>query len=94
VSEVLVARRAGRGKCWEVMMDGRPMERFSRLEAAVEAVDFELERMGRGVVLSAAAEAAWRRAAPPAADPGAANLGEALRLGVWHRFSPRGARAI
>src|SRR6478735_6884784 len=73
VSEVLVVRRAARGKCWEVVMDGRPMEQFSRLEAAVEAVDFELERMGRGAVLSAAAEAAWRRAAPPVA--GAANLG-------------------
>src|SRR6478736_2700651 len=82
VSEVVVARRAGRGKCWEVVMDGRSMERFSRLEAAVEAVDFELERMGRGAVLSAAADAAWRRAAPPTADPApgprAANLGEAL----------------
>ena len=48
VSEVLVVRRAGRGKCWEVVIDGRPMERFSRLEEAVEAVDFELERMGEG----------------------------------------------
>jgi ATP-dependent helicase IRC3 len=98
VSEVLVVRRAGRGKCWEVVMDGRPMERFSRLEAAVEAVDFELERMGRGAVLSAAAEAAWRRAAPPvvgaAPGPRAANLAEALRLSVWHRFHPRGARPI
>ena len=97
VSEVLVLRRAGRGKCWEVVMDGRPMERFSRLEAAVEAVDFELERLGRGAVLSAAAEAAWRRAAPPVAGeapgPRAANLAEALRLSVWHRFHPRGARA-
>src|SRR4029079_12712466 len=65
VSEVLVARRAGRGKCGEVVMDGKPMERFSRLEAAVEAVDFELERMGRGAVASATAEAAWRRAPAP-----------------------------
>src|SRR6185436_17227322 len=95
VSEVLVARRAGRGKCWEVVMDGRPMERFSRLEEAVEAVDFELERMGRGAVLSAAPQAAWRRAAPPVSDDArAANLGESLRLGVWHRFYPRGSRAI
>ncbi len=39
-------------------MDGRTMERFSHLEAAVEAVDFEIERMGRGSVLSAAPEAA------------------------------------
>jgi len=61
-------------------------------------VDFELERMGPRAVLSAAAEAAWRRAAPPVADqapgPRAANLGQALRLSVWHRFHPRGARAI
>jgi hypothetical protein len=98
VNEVLVVRRAGRGKCWEVVMDGRPMERFSRLETAIEAVDFELERMGPRVVLSAAAEAAWRRAAAPVADPTpgppAANLGEALRLTAWHRFHPRGVRAI
>jgi hypothetical protein len=98
VSEVLVVRRPGRGKCWEVVMDGRAMERFSRLEAAVEAVDFELERMGPRAVLSAAAEAAWRRApAPVAGDvpgPRAANLGEALRLRVWDRLHGRGARAI
>jgi hypothetical protein len=79
-------------------MDGRLMERFSRLETAVEAVDFELERMGPGVVASAAAEAAWRRAPPPIAGEStgrrAANLAEALRLSVWHRFHPRGARAI
>ena len=96
-SEVLVVRRPGRGKCWEVVMDGRPMERFSRLEAAVEAVDFELERMGRAAVLSAAAEAAWRKAAPPIGDDasraGATNLDQALRLGVWNRFHARGTGA-
>ena len=79
VSEVLVVRRAGRGKCWEVVMDGRPMERFSRLEAAVEAVDFELERMGRGAVAVggrggrvAAGRAAGRRrgARPARREPG------------------------
>jgi superfamily II DNA or RNA helicase len=93
VSEMLVVRRAARGKCWEVVMDGRPMERFSRLEAAVEAVDFELERMGRGAVLSAAPEAAWRRAAAPAVEAPAGlrptNLAEALRLAVWNRFHSR-----
>lgn len=93
VSEMLVVRRAARGKCWEVVMDGRPMERFSRLEAAVEAVDFELERMGRGAVLSAAPEAAWRRAAPPvgevAPEARPINLAEALRLAVWSRFHAR-----
>ena len=78
-------------------MDGRPMERFSRMEAAVEAVDFELDRMGRAVVLSAAAEAAWRRDAPPdrggRARSAAANLGEALRLSVWQRFHSRGGQS-
>ena len=69
-------------------MDGRPMERFSRLEAAVEAVDFELERMGRGAVLSAAPEAAWRRTLPPGRTAGVTTLGEALRLSVWNRFHP------
>ena len=81
-----------RGKCWEVAIDGRLMERFSRIEEAVEAVDYEIERIGRGAVLSAAAEAAWRRAAPPVAGeapgPPAANLAEALRLSVWHRLRP------
>src|SRR3954469_12083844 len=98
VSEALVLRRPGRGKCWEVVVDGRAMKRFSRLETAVEAVDFELERMGRSAVTSAAVEAAWRRAPAPIAGEAtgwrAANLAEALRLSVWHRFHPRGARAI
>ena len=88
ISEAVVVRRPGRGKCWEVLMDGRPMERFSRLEAAVEAVDFELERMGRGAVLSAAPEAAWRRTLPPGRTAGVTTLGEALRLSVWNRFHP------
>jgi len=91
ISEALVLRRPGRGKCWEVTMDGRAMERFSQLEAAVEAVDFEIERMGRGAALSAAPEAAWRRAAP-AGGEGATNLGQALRSSVWNRLHPRGAR--
>jgi len=88
ISEAVVVRRPGRGKCWEVLMDGRPMERFSRLEAAVEAVDFELERMGRGAVLSAAPEAAWRRTLPPGRMAGVTTLDEALRLSVWNRFHP------
>jgi hypothetical protein len=70
-------------------MAGRIMERFSRLEAAVEAVDFELEQMGRATVLSAAPEAGWRRAASPVTEDAPANFGEALRLMVWRRFHPR-----
>ena len=98
ISEALVVRRPGRGKCWEVTIDGRAMERFSQMEAAVEAVDFEIERMGRGAVLSAAQEAAWRRAAAPAGgEPAGArvtDIDQALRLSVWNRFHPRGARAV
>ena len=80
VNEVLVLRRPGRGKVWEVVMDDRPMERFGRIEEAVDAVDFEIERMGRATALSAKHDASWRRAA---------NRGDALRLAVWHRFHPR-----
>ena len=80
MSEVLVLRRAGRGKVWEVVMDDRAMERFGRLEEAVDAVDFEIERMGRATALSAKHDASWRRAG---------NRGDALRLAVWNRLHPR-----
>src|SRR3954468_6683686 len=80
VNEVLVLRRPGRGKVWEIVMDGRPMTRFGRIEEAVEAVDFEIEGMGRATALSAKREAAWRRAADRA---------DALRLAVWRRLHPR-----
>jgi hypothetical protein len=84
VNEVLVLRRPGRGKVWEVVMDDRPMTRFGRIEEAVDAVDFEIERMGRATALSAKHDASWRRAA---------DRGDALRLAVWHRFHPRGGPA-
>jgi hypothetical protein len=61
-------------------MDDRPMERFGRIEEAVDAVDFEIERMGRATALSAKHDASWRRDANRADD---------LRLAVWHRFHPR-----
>jgi len=80
VNEVLVLRRPGRGKVWEVVMDSRTMTRFARLEEAVDAVDFELEQMGRATALSAKHDASWRRAGARA---------DALRLEVWHRFHPR-----
>ncbi|MDB4983764.1 MAG: helicase, phage associated protein [Myxococcales bacterium] len=90
-SEVLVVRRPGRGKVWEVVIDDASKERFSRLEEAVDAVDFELERMGRATAASARPEASWRRAAPFASGDATArpaNLGESLRLSVWQRFYP------
>ncbi len=60
-------------------MDEQPMARFGRIEEAVEAVDFELERMGRAAALSAKHDAGWRRAG---------DRGDALRLAVWRRFHP------
>ncbi|MBX3264844.1 MAG: DEAD/DEAH box helicase [Labilithrix sp.] len=81
-SEALVLRRAPRGKAWEVTLDGKVMDRFSRMEEAVQAVDYELERMGRAAARSARDDAPWRRA-PSSAPPALA--AEALRLAVWRR---------
>jgi ATP-dependent helicase IRC3 len=81
-SEVTVLARAARGKRWEVSIDGRVQERFSSIEAAVEAVDYELSRRGREVAGSARPEAAWRTA-----------RAEALRLSVWQRVVGASASA-
>jgi ATP-dependent helicase IRC3 len=80
VNEVLVLRRPGGGKAWEVVMDDQPMARFGRIEEAVDAVDFEIERMGRAAALSAKHDASWRRAG---------DRGDALRLAVWNRLYQR-----
>ena len=80
MNEVLVLRRPGRGKVWEAVMDDRPMARFGRIEEAVDAVDFEIERMGQAAALSAKHDASWRRAV---------GRGDALRLAVWHRLHAR-----
>jgi hypothetical protein len=82
-SEALVLKRAARGKCWEVMLDGKSMERFSKMEEAVQAVDYEVNSMGRAAAFSALANAAWRTR-PSAAAP-ACSQSESLRLAVWQR---------
>ena len=82
VGEMLILKRPGRGKVWEVVADGASKERFSRLEEGVEAVDFEIERMGRHAHLSALADAPWR--VVPVAE--ARTRGEALQLAVWQRY--------
>jgi hypothetical protein len=74
ISEVTVLARAARGKRWQVLIDGREQARFSSIEAAVEAVDYELGRRGAAVARSAHASAAWRR-----------DRADALRLEVWQR---------
>jgi ATP-dependent helicase IRC3 len=93
-SEALVLKRGARGKVWEVSIDGRTMERFSRLEEAVEAVDYEIARLGRACAASAREGASWRKAsAPPALlarlREKPRTLAEALRLSAFERVSRR-----
>jgi superfamily II DNA or RNA helicase len=93
-SEALVLKRGTRGKVWEVSLDGRTMDRFSRLEEAVEAMDYEIERFGRACAASARMEAPWRTG--PVPEPLLARcrekpstLAEALRLLAFDRVSRR-----
>jgi superfamily II DNA or RNA helicase len=94
--EVLVLSRAARGKRWHVSMDGKVVERFSSLEEAVAAVDYEVERLGRSAQASAREDAPWRAAPVPAALAAALPaehsgrrihaMGEAARLAVWAKL--------
>jgi ATP-dependent helicase IRC3 len=81
-TEVLVLKRMGpaRGKVWEVSLDGKLKDRFSRMEDAVQAVDYEITRMGRAAAASARDGASWRGSRAE----GAARA-EELRLAVWER---------
>jgi len=56
----VVLRKPGRGKTWEILMDDKPMARFSQLEEAVAAVDYEVEQRGPAAAVSALPSAAWR----------------------------------
>lgn len=85
ITEALVALRGARGKRWEVSLDGKVMERFSQIEEAVDAVDYEVQKMGRAAAASALPGAPWRSARPPEGTK-AATLAEALRLAVFHRL--------
>jgi hypothetical protein len=84
-SEVLVLKRGARGKAWEVTVDGKSMDRFSRMEDAVQAVDYEIGRMGRSALASALESAPWRHATMASG----ATAGDALRLEVWKRITGR-----
>src|SRR6185437_1220019 len=95
--EVLVVGRGARGKRWHVTVDGAPAERFSTLEEAVQAVDYEVDRRGRAAAASARHDAAWRLAPVPPAlaasvPPGRTgrkpvSMGEAMALLVWQRVA-------
>jgi superfamily II DNA or RNA helicase len=102
VNEILVVDTDGarRGsKRWRVLIDGKEMTRFSRMEDAVEAVDYEVGRKGRGIAASAKPHARWRREAVPAKvrdaldalrpPARASSHGEALRLLAYAQHGPR-----
>jgi hypothetical protein len=87
-SELLILKRGARGKKWEVSLDGETKARFSTFEEAVQAADYEVERLGPATAASALERASWRRALVPA-GPGATGMrpvADALRLAVWHRI--------
>jgi ATP-dependent helicase IRC3 len=89
VREILVLANAGRGKAWQVSMDGKVVARTSSIEEAVQAVDYEVAALGRIAALSAREGAAWRKRAATCTTAVcgriAENLGEALRLDAWQR---------
>jgi hypothetical protein len=96
-SAVTVLKRGARGKLWEVARDGEAIDRFSTLEQAVEAVDYEIDRMGRAASASARDIAPWRvRSAPPdlvarlRSSYTAATHAEALRLLAWESVTRSG----
>ncbi|MBC8073486.1 MAG: DEAD/DEAH box helicase, partial [Deltaproteobacteria bacterium] len=90
ISTVTVVSRVARGKRWEVAIDQRVMERFSTLEEAVQAVDYEIDLRGPAASASARHEAAWRYAPPPPdlraqlrEQDRVTTHAEALQLLVW-----------
>ncbi|MFN0250943.1 MAG: DEAD/DEAH box helicase [Kofleriaceae bacterium] len=94
VSTVTVLARSARGKRWEVAVDSRVMERFSTLEEAVQAVDYEIERRGPSARDSAQANAAWRTSPAPRTileriGDRRATYAEGLQLVVWHAVTRR-----
>ncbi|HWA75855.1 MAG TPA: DEAD/DEAH box helicase [Polyangiaceae bacterium] len=88
-SEFLVLKRAERGKKWEVSLDGRVMARFSNLEEAVQAVDYEIEQRGRLTAASALPDADWRRERVSQAEADSATRADALRFATFRRIVAR-----
>lgn len=54
-----------RGKKYQVLLDEKPMAQFSTAEEAIEAVDYEIAKMGKEAHYSAQKEATWRRDVVP-----------------------------
>lgn len=88
LSEVLILDQGGRGKRWSVQVDGKERARFSLIEEAVQAVDWEVEQRGPRAWDSALPDARWR------SGPGEDGLtvGEQLRLEAFEAQYGRGRK--
>ncbi len=88
LNEALVVSIGGRGKRWRVEMDGKEMARFSTVEEAVSAVDYEVSKLGRLAQFSALPNAPWRFAKKPeGSDKRAKTFADVLRLQVLLRLA-------
>ncbi|MCB9781110.1 MAG: DEAD/DEAH box helicase [Alphaproteobacteria bacterium] len=100
LSEILVLDGGGRGRRWQVQVDGKEMARFSHVQQAVEAVDHEVGQRGPDSARSATERAAWRREPVPeplrqelvslGASGSVADRGQAMRLLSFLRHARRG----
>ena len=88
LSEMLVTTgRDERGRRWKVRLDGKQVARFSRVEEAVEACDYEVRRLGAVARESALPSAGWRRQPSP---DGAGPWGEARARQAFAAHGPKG----
>ena len=98
ISEMLIlnSRQSGKHK-YKVYRDQQPVAHFSKIDAAVQAVDYEIERLGAAASRSARINAAWRLEPPDEAHTNellalrpprsAHNVGEALRYIAFAAYS-------
>ncbi|MEM1348172.1 MAG: DEAD/DEAH box helicase [Myxococcota bacterium] len=101
---VRFAPEFGTRKDYQVLRDDEEAARFRRLEEAVQAVDFEIEGMGRTSVTTARSDASWRLAPVPGdiaevlgglTPPRRADtLGEALHYIVYDTYAPRKRQGV
>jgi ATP-dependent helicase IRC3 len=79
-----ILKRRGRGRRYVVSVDGEEMARFSTRAEAVEACDFEVERLGRLATQSALPDAGWRAwATPPSVRAELAELAPKRAPQTW-----------
>ena len=95
---LVLARGQGRGVRYQVEVDGKLVpQRFTRLEEAVEAVDYEVGKLGRKASASALPSAGWRDEPVPGAledrlarrGVSARTHGEALARLAYAEHGPR-----